>query len=214
VSHIISIAIKSFFFTCCSASYPIDHVYFYITGILTSRFNGRIKDARELEGKSTAVHAKLVSPDVALLDYDIKNPIDLNVDAGRSILLFPDSDSQSISQVDWTTIKRVIVIDGTWKQAKAIASSSSLSTVCKFHLSHGNVTKFWRYQRLGSHCLSTIEAIYQLYCERETELGGKDSHKFDNLLYFFSFFYHVIQDYYHQRPEKSFTSRHGADYIK
>jgi len=57
-------------------------------------------------------------------------------------------------------------------------------------------TKFWRHQiDKPATYLSTIEAIY--YCTREyhelTSATGQYCQQYDNLLFFFIYFYHKIQ---------------------
>jgi len=57
-------------------------------------------------------------------------------------------------------------------------------------------TKFWRHQvDKPATYLSTIEAIY--YCAREyhelTSATGHYNQEYDNLLFFFIYFYHKIQ---------------------
>ena len=56
-------------------------------------------------------------------------------------------------------------------------------------------TKFWRHQvDKPATYLSTIEAIY--YCAREyheLSAAGRYNQQYDNLLFFFVYFYHKIQ---------------------
>lgn len=113
-------------------------------------------------------------------------------------------------------MRAVIVIDGTWSQAAAINRTPPFCTLRKIRLDPSLRTAFWRYQSLGPHCLSTIEAIY--YFMREVtriRRGERDKETgLDDLLYFFSFFYHLIQDSYASTPERKFTTRHRHDYIQ
>ena len=71
-------------------------------------------------------------------------------------------------------------------------------------------TVFWRYQSLGRHALSTIEAIYYF----STEIDRSKDAQLDNLLWFYSYFYDLIQEYYRCNNLKSFTSKHVSGYIK
>lgn len=263
-----------------------------------------VKDSRELDGKSTAVHAKLLAPtQVELVTYTRDGPppaILESIDSDSSVLLFPSRDSKSVSKIEgWfdfedvennidsidkshqsqitnlvkatsinkprsqsigsnnmKRIKTVVVIDGTWNQAKSMANKCLPIKAIqrKIHLDKNNRTAFWRYQNLGPHCLATIEAIHrlcvevsefshQIISENLSKKAGSEKdnpddsclnqqqppplyidrfrlnrencdtpENLDNLLFFFSFFYHLIQKEY-SRSEKSFTKRHRAGYI-
>jgi hypothetical protein len=144
------------------------------------------------------------------------------------VILFPDESSVQFKDFEKTSltegrrrdlskIRNVIVIDGTWSQAMAINRTSPYSALPHIKLDPELKTCFWRYQNLGEHCLSTIEAIY--YCIREysestTPQEPRGLRDYDNLLYFYSYFYHLIQDSYVQDPSRRYTSRHRLDYIK
>ena len=181
----------------------------------------RVKDKRELDGKTTSVHAKLVAPaDTSILEYDRAAGADGGLgpafDPETCVVLFPSADSKPVAAIDWSRVTRLVVLDGTWNQAKSMCLGCPvLSRLPRVHLSTQNATAFWRYQQCGPHCLSTIEAIHAFYREHAA-LGGLASSQFDNLLYFFSFLYRLIQEDYRSHPARSFTHRHGqaADYIK
>lgn len=179
-----------------------------------------VKHARELEGKTTAVHAKLLAPgQVELVSYDPKDESLLRelekIPSEESVLLYPDETARLISEVDWSGVRRLVVIDGTWQQAKAMVRSPCLAHLTRrVCLSESNKTLFWRYQHVGLHCLSTIEAIYRFYQEYSAHQNTNPSHNLDNLLYFFSFYYTLIQDDYAQNPERRYTHKHRRDYIQ
>lgn len=76
---------------------------------------------------------------------------------------------------------------------------------------------FWRYQPYGEHCLATIEAIYYFFrqfIELYPTQALSTSPTIDDLLYFYSYFYHRIQENYRQNNSKTFTSKHVKNYIK
>lgn len=187
----------------------------------------RIKDKRELVGKTTAIHAKFIAPhQTTILEFDkTKGPnggLEEKLEVlplDGSAILFPSEDSKSVSEMDWSKFKRILVLDGTWKQAKMMClTSPMLKDLPKVHLPQSNETKFWRYQNLGPHCLATIEAIYQFYQEfsQQMQSAGSESHKFDNMLYFYVHLYNRVQEEYRQNQVKRFTHRHGkaSEYIK
>lgn len=186
-----------------------------------------LKHARELEGKTTAVHAALLAPtSTRLIPYDptlggiLTETVEEQetlLDADSTVILFPEEGvSQPISAIDWNPIKRIIVIDGTWQQAKGmLIHDEKLRLVTKrVHLDYAHEGLFWRHQPFGKHCLSTIEAIYYFYREYCDALNLKLATNLDDLLYFFSFFYHLIQEDYQKNPNRKFNSKHRADYIK
>lgn len=161
-----------------------------------------IKDPRELAGKSTAVHAKILCPE----QVEIMTPDQYNVGSNdcNTVVLFPSPDALLPEQIEWTNVNKLLVIEGTWSQATSI-NKQLPNTVQRVKLSIGK-TAFWRYQRLGEHCLSTIEAIHLLLSQ---VFAGA---KVDDLLWFFSFQYHLIQHSYGQN-NREFTSRHRPGYI-
>lgn len=169
-----------------------------------------IKDKRELENKSTSIHASLLAQPVSIIDYDhnlTNSSINDNFD-DESVLLFPSKESKDINQIDiGKNIKRIIILDGTWKQAKALNNHPKLALIRRVKLSMEHKTLFWRYQSLGEHYLSTIEAIYWCYWE----LGYRN---LENLLYLFKMQYNLIQRNYIDNPDKTFTSKHRSNYIK
>jgi DTW domain-containing protein YfiP len=180
-----------------------------------------VKHIKELEGKSTAVHAKLLSDEQVTLemydpnDEDRMARLSSTLLTSECVLLFPDSTAKTVPEINWSDIKRLVVIDGTWQQAKSMIQSSHLKhLVHHVKLDANNETLFWRYQRLGPHCLSTIEALYRFSQELTLYQTGKVSSELDDLLYFFSFFYGIIQDDYSRNPDRHYTSKHRQDYIK
>lgn len=187
------------------------------------------KHPGEHGSKSTGIHAKIMSPEmVKVLNVhpkeiskalsDSNDMFDLN----KTIVLFPSNDAHTLSSILSHTdnsyeIKNnipfdtLIVLEGTWRQAKAMNQSLVLGSLPRVKLSDGIETHFWRYQRLGSHCLSTIEAIHAFLGEYAS-ITCSDK-VYDNLLYFYSYLYHKIQDSYRNHPDKKFNSRHVKEYI-
>ena len=253
--------------------------YFYTTAIYTTLFllllyyyypypslttSYRIKHEQELDSKSTAIHAKLLSPtQTTIHDFHKASPASsplatqiLTSPPGSFVILFPDEEAVRLEELEpeeLRAIEAVIVIDGTWSQAAAINRCEPFTRLRKIRIDEGLRTVFWRYQDLGENCLSTIEAIYYFMCEAERvksegrdgldsvvdgrkcldgvvdkafDGDGRDApsnektdstlthSNLDNLLYFFSFFYHLIQDSYLSNPERKYTTKHRPDYIK
>ncbi|KAG2224268.1 hypothetical protein INT45_000299 [Circinella minor] len=175
-----------------------------------------IKHERELDGKSTALHSAVIAND------DVKvyswQEIPEFQQPERSLLLFPGDDAKRLDEIPRESFDRITVIDGTWKQAgKIVRETPLLQRMQKVTISPRK-THFWRYQQMGENHLATIEAIYYIYREfaetYETKEGCYDG-RYDNLLFYYRFFYNMIQDVYrNQKKGKKFTHRHRSDYIQ
>lgn len=165
----------------------------------------------ETEGKSTAVHAKLLSPSqVKIYKYSEDLPA---LHPSTTWLLFPGPDAKEITTLDISPCDKIVVLDGTWVQAKKMARHPTLLALPRVSFTQRN-TFFWRYQPLGPTFLSTIEAIY--YCCRDflDAADGSYDGRVDNLLWFFKFFYEIIQENYRNNRTRTFTTRHRDNYIK
>lgn len=197
----------------------------------------RLKHEQELDSKSTAIHAKLLAPSqISIHQFHRTAIVPASSESSSSdlvekitsnpaayVILFPDETAvelKDLSENEFSQIRNVIVIDGTWSQAAAINRTEPYCRLRRIKINPNLKTVFWRYQDLGEHCLSTIEAIY--YFMREfLEAQERNNNqmivydgRYDNLLYFFSFFYHLIQRSYNNNPDRKYTSRHRSDYIK
>jgi hypothetical protein len=100
-----------------------------------------------------------------------------------------------------------LVIDGTWRQAKAMALNCTALRKVRIP---PHETLFWRFQKLDKSYLATIEAIYWLFVEyhnsyESTEYDGR----YDNLLFYFKLNYDIIQAHYKNNPQKKFTAKHA-----
>jgi DTW domain-containing protein YfiP len=158
------------------------------------------KDPKEKRSKSTAIHAPVLAPqDTVLIESKDTVP---DYDPEKTLLLFPSKDAKDIQDVELTSFDRIIVIDGTWSQARSMAAR--VSTVFRRHVRVANTqTLFWRWQRLDSSYLSTIEAIYWIYRNMSLDYDGE----YDGLLFFFHKQYELIQNYYKDHPQKKFISK-------
>ncbi|KAJ1723785.1 hypothetical protein LPJ53_001902 [Coemansia erecta] len=170
-----------------------------------------LKHSGELDGKSTAVHAKIIAPDdTRLMTYGPDSLADVDLD--RTLLLFPGPDALDIAQVDQETFDRVVVIDGTWRQAKGMAREDARLRKMRKVTVHPRQTRFWRYQSLDDSFMATIEAIYFLYRDSVAR-GGAYAGEYDGLMFFYKYFYQFIQGEYAAQPEKRFTWRQRERYI-
>ncbi|KAK3839957.1 MAG: DTW domain-containing protein [Linnemannia gamsii] len=182
-----------------------------------------IKHEQERDGKSTALHAKILAPDHVEVYAWKDMPKYENVD--RLLLLFPSPGAKQLSEIDPASFDKLVVIDGTWEQANKMSRSDSPLLRMKRVTIAPHETLFWRHQKKASDHLATIEAIYYFLREyHETYLTAEwiDSHQlgpytnqFDDMLWFYKYFYELIQKTYRERTDgKEFTLKHTKGYIQ
>ncbi|CAG8504682.1 12529_t:CDS:2 [Dentiscutata erythropus] len=184
-----------------------------------------IKHHKEKDGKSTVAHAKIIAPDdVEIISYSqmpkIENP-------DRLLLLFPGPNSKTLQEIPRSSFDKLIIVDGTWRQASNMAKNNpELKNIRKVTIKPQK-TLFWRYQNKDEYHLSTIEALYYFLREynevyeipEETENIHSDGNgydgRYDNLLWYFKYFYEFIQaTYRNQKGKKHFTTRQREGYIR
>ncbi|KAG0368139.1 DTW domain-containing protein [Gamsiella multidivaricata] len=130
-----------------------------------------IKHEQERDGKSTALHAKILAPDDVEV-YGWKQMPEYK-DVDRLLLLFPSPGAKQLSEIDPSSFDKLVVIDGTWEQASKMAKSDSPLLRMKRVTIAPHETLFWRHQRKSDDHLATIEAIYYFLREyHETYLSA------------------------------------------
>jgi len=149
--------------------------------------------------KSTAVHARVISPHQVHM-YEFPDIPDYSKD--ETILLFPSTDSLTVQEVDFNIVKRVVFVDSQWQKTKRMLKDPKLQGLKCVRIDLQK-TLFWRYQQCGDNCLATIEAIYYFFKEYQLKTAGTYEGEYDNLLYYYSLFYNIIQDHY-KTNQKSF----------
>ncbi|CAD6208256.1 GSCOCG00003263001-RA-CDS [Cotesia congregata] len=147
-----------------------------------------IKHRKEIEGKSTAIHAAILAPeDVTIYiypDFPIFTPND------KVVLIFPGKNAISIDDLlskrlnkenksddtetedDYYPITRAIFIDSTWQQTKSIYKDPRLRELpCVVFSSR--ISQFWRHQKKSPRWyLATIEAVHTFLVELHTKTYG------------------------------------------
>jgi len=164
--------------------------------------------------KRTSVHGALLAPEfVRIVEFD---PAALApYPPASTVLLFPSAQSvrlQDLPRAELDAIERVVLVDSQWQRANAVLRHPALRALRPIHLSSGAQTAFWRYQSFGRDHLATIEALY--YFEREyleAKTGKPYAGEFDDLLWYFSFNYRLIQQYYRTHTQLRFF--HIENYI-
>ncbi|KAJ3152661.1 DTW domain-containing protein 1 [Geranomyces michiganensis] len=184
------------------------------------------RDPRETEGKTTSAHAGILAPkhvQIKVENIVTVNPGDVSsitqlANPEKILLLFPSAKSLPLSEVpNLHSYDRLIVLDGTWKQGRAMAGA-----IASLPFQHVRIaerqTMFWRYQPWGPTHLSTIEATYYFFRDyfaataTTTEYDGR----YDNLLFYFKIQWETIQQFYRDNTHRTFTGRKldGKEYIR
>ncbi|XP_042221815.1 tRNA-uridine aminocarboxypropyltransferase 1-like isoform X2 [Homarus americanus] len=183
-----------------------------------------VKHPREIDGKSTAVHAAVIAPD----DVHIYTYPDLPHYSSQEnvLLVFPDKDAINIndlwSHLDKKTRKsleepetkrikpqipftRAVFIDCTWNQTRKIYNDERIKGLQCVELTNRE-TLFWRYQRGKPHTyLATIEAIYYFLVDIHIHvLKAKYASEYDDLLFFFKFMFEKIHSIYDSQSLKAY----------
>eukprot|EP01127_Copromyxa_protea_P023257 TRINITY_DN8664_c0_g1_i1.p1 TRINITY_DN8664_c0_g1~~TRINITY_DN8664_c0_g1_i1.p1 ORF type:complete len:285 (+),score=52.85 TRINITY_DN8664_c0_g1_i1:3-857(+) len=162
----------------------------------------------ELRSKSTAVHACVVAPDNT---HFIDHPNLPDYDPEEVLLLFPSDDAPTVAEYpDLEKIKRVVFVDSQWHSAHRILREDKVKNLKHIKIKN-HQTLFWRVQRCGEECLATIEAIYYFFAEYHERMHGTYNGEYDDLLFYFSYHYNLIQEQY-RREDKVFPRK--ADYVQ
>ncbi|KAI9138276.1 DTW domain-containing protein [Paraphysoderma sedebokerense] len=142
------------------------------------------KHKYEGSSKSTGVHAKILSRDVQLKEWCKENQETIgmededDVSPEETLLLYPGLTAQPLTEIEKNSFRKVIVLEGTWAQAKQISRHSKYLRNPKIrHVTFLNPpnTKYWRYQNKTSKHLATIEAVWWLLKEFELYHGLLES---------------------------------------
>ncbi|BES95599.1 DTW domain [Nesidiocoris tenuis] len=166
-----------------------------------------IKHVKEIDGKSTAVHAAVLSPNqVNVYTYPL---IPSYSKEDKAVLVFPGPRARSLDELisecsenqEKTSpvhgFKKVVFIDSTWNQCKGIYKDPRLAELPCVVL-RKRITQFWRHQKGSPRWyLSTIEAVHQFFVEFHMAQTSTDyDGRYDNLLFFFRYMYYKIHTLY------------------
>uniref|UniRef100_A0A069DYE1 tRNA-uridine aminocarboxypropyltransferase 1 n=1 Tax=Panstrongylus megistus TaxID=65343 RepID=A0A069DYE1_9HEMI len=168
---------KSRKYFCYTCYLPVSEIKDYVPHIKLPLKVDIIKHAREIDGKSTAVHAAVLCPnDVTVYTYPAIPSYDI---LEKTILVFPSPNAESIEELirtlavdneheehkPYENISRVVFIDSTWNQSRGIYKDPRLFKLPCVIIKK-RITQFWRHQNgVPRWHLSTIEAIHQFFVE-------------------------------------------------
>lgn len=171
----------------------------------------------EQRSKSTSVHGPLLAPaQVRLVEY----PRDVDAmaapyDAAETVVLYPAEDAVGVAEMPRAAlarVRRVVLLDSQWSNAPRMLRHAALAGLRHVKIRAAR-TAFWRYQNHGQDHLATVEALYWFMREfAAAQSGAPYAGQFDNLLWYFSFNYTLIQEHYNSRRDRSFV--HIKNYIR
>jgi len=138
-----------------------------------------LRGKEENERKSTAAHIKILDNEHSSIYYLPDFPTFAQEQTKRILVLYPSPTSIPISSLNINDYDGLIVVDTTWGKVGGVLQCPEMiyTQYTYVHLSIYH-TLFWRYQPLGPHCLSTIEALYYFF--REWEINRKRKEIIDN----------------------------------
>ena len=160
--------------------------------------------------KSTALHARLLCEPGAVSVHLFPH---LPAFPPHTLLLFPSSSATPFSSITARATSssspsqaQLVLLEGTWPQAQAIADHSRLRALPAVRLAFVS-TSFWRYQRHGEGFLSSIEAVHALakeWVQMQVQSGGEGERgepkgkgaEFDDLLWLFALGWRRVRDYH------------------
>ncbi|XP_076442146.1 uncharacterized protein LOC143281087 [Babylonia areolata] len=153
-----------------------------------------------------------------LQPLQLYNTQDFNNQSGKRMVDSQESDQEVKPMlVVNPPFERAVFVDSPWNQTKDIIQDDRLKDLRRVEIK-GHDTLFWRCQEgLPTSHLSTIEAIYYFMREYHEEiLGTTYLNEYDNLLFFFVYFYHKIREKYQggkdmKRLHKKMSDQDGHD---
>ncbi|XP_028968991.1 DTW domain-containing protein 1 [Galendromus occidentalis] len=169
-----------------------------------------IRHAHEAAGRSTGIHAAILSEDVHIHTY----PDIPEYDPCRTVLIFPDGEAtfESIRATERQTVcpvcgnlhqafpyDRIVFVDCCWTQTRRIILDERISALHNRVGLKGRISLFWRPQRTRNpDHLATIEAIHQACSVWLLSQKCQRPHRVDNLLFFFKYMYDKISNRYRE----------------
>jgi len=196
---------KFFCYTCCLPLASTKHITPRVELPVRVEI---VKHPGEVAGKSTAVHAAVLAPDMVSLHTHPSIP---SYPASSTLLVFPGPTASSLPAIVQRCreggggvggggvfpFKTIVFVDSTWHQCHGICQDPRLRTLPTVVL-EARSTVFWRNQKgKSAEHLATIEAIYYFMVDYHTHVLGQEyGGQYDNLLFFFKFMHHKIHQLY------------------
>lgn len=169
-----------------------------------------LQHPKEKPERSSIIPIKFISHDT----FDIYRGEELpkiNMDPKNTVLLYPRENALSLAEYGKEALSKIthlVMIDSTWEQVNTYLKQPEIQALQAIKIS-AEETTFWRYQRVDSSNLATVEALYFFFKEYDQCITNKEyDGKYDNLLYFYTFNYNLIQNAYKkEKKEVSYTNK-------
>ena len=160
-----------------------------------------MKHPGEVEGKSTAVHAKLLAPHHVSIHIYPDIP---DYRQEKALLVFPGKESKTLDAFRESSdgpdrevfqFEKIVFVDSTWHQCYKICQDPRIVSLPQVMID-SRETLFWRYQTgKPKEYLSTIEAVYYLCVDyHKIVLRKCYQGEYDNLLFLFKFMFEKIHE--------------------
>lgn len=157
-----------------------------------------LQHPKEKVERSSIIPAKVLAPS-SLDIYRTTVLPSIHLDPKDTLFLYPAETAKSIKDVDKDLLKNakyLLMIDSTWAQVQTFLKLPEVKQLTAVKISAAE-TAFWRYQQVDSTNLATVEALYFFFKEYDEAISEREyDGKYDNLLYFYTYNYNIIQDRY------------------
>ncbi|KAJ1678171.1 hypothetical protein EV182_004630, partial [Spiromyces aspiralis] len=125
-----------------------------------------------------------------------------------------------IDQIDPASFDQAIVVDGTWNQAWSIMfhdqNIRKFQTAIYF-LYHGFITnRLQLEERNGEKMPDQVSDSSSTATTTTAIAAGNDGYdgRYDDLMFYYKYFYHLIQQHYREDPNCYYNTCHVNGYIK
>jgi len=170
-----------------------------------------VRHPTEKISKSSVISAKILAPNCVNVSNYPEIP---KFDMESTVLLYPKEDAQLVQDMspeEFGKIKRAVFVDCSWLQTYSVLNSDNLMDLKCIKI-NTEKTNFWRYQRnVSDENLATVEAVYIFLKEYITRQKGEYNGEADDILYFYTYQYNMIQNRY-KKEKRNFPRIDG--YIK
>ncbi|CAJ1337100.1 unnamed protein product [Effrenium voratum] len=157
-----------------------------------------LRHPKETPPKSSAAPLPLLSQDITVHEWAGDTPLPCADPTPGTWLVFPRKDAADAEEVDWGSVKGLVLVDSRWKHAKAMADHPVLAQLPAMKLGGGS-SCFWRTatEKLAiPGLLSTAECVHQLLLLRAARLSLPNAGRLDDLLYFFALRLRLVLEEY------------------
>lgn len=161
-----------------------------------------LQHPKEKPEKSSIIPARVVAPHDVNIYRVTALPSGLDLDPATTVFLYPTKEAKTLKELGRETVKKykhMVMIDSTWLQVQTFLKIPDMQKLQAVRIATEETT-FWRYQNVDSTNLATVEALYFFFKEYDECVNGGPGYvydgKYDNLLYFYTYQYNLVQERY------------------